>query len=105
MTRAADSPYDAATILIAIGQLRGDTRPWLRDARVGVRGCAALAPELSHDATAAQVLLELAQSPRAFSESFGDMAPPVQFQSKPYQDLLTQGFCGGLTTPGQSPRQ
>jgi hypothetical protein len=32
--------------------------------------------------------MELARSPGAFGESFGDMAPPLQFQSKPYEDLL-----------------
>lgn len=56
MARAADSSYDLATILIAIGHLGGDTRPWLTDPHAGVRSCAALAPDLADDATASQVL-------------------------------------------------
>jgi hypothetical protein len=59
---------------------------------MGVRGCAALAPVLVGDDTAMQVLLGLAQAPRAFGESFGDMAPPLQFQSEPYQGLLASAL-------------
>ncbi|GAA2387460.1 hypothetical protein [Streptomyces viridochromogenes] len=88
MARASDSSYDLATILIAIGHLGGDTRPWLTDRQPGVRVCAALAPDLADDATASQVLLELERSPQAFGKSFGDMAPPLQLQSKSFQDLL-----------------
>ncbi|WP_158997545.1 hypothetical protein [Streptomyces aureus] len=101
---AAQSAHDLATILIAIGHLGGDTRPWLTDPNAGVRGCAALAPDLAGDDTAERVLLELARSPREFGESFGDMAPPLQFQFKPYQDLLASGFrpvgSPGRSTPG-----
>jgi hypothetical protein len=43
----------------------------------------------SATSSATQVLLGPAQSPRAFGKSFGDMAPPLQFQAEPYQDLLT----------------
>ncbi|MFD9061875.1 hypothetical protein ACFVZ3_10170 [Kitasatospora purpeofusca] len=92
MARAAESPYDVGTILVAIGHLGGDTRPWLTDPHEGVRGCAALAPDLAGDDTADRVLLERARSPRAFGESFGDMASPLQFQFKPYQDLLASGL-------------
>ncbi|GAA1069287.1 MULTISPECIES: hypothetical protein [Kitasatospora] len=35
------------------------------------------------------MLAALARSPRAFAASFGDMAPPLQFQSEPYRRLLT----------------
>ncbi|MEV7176356.1 hypothetical protein [Kitasatospora sp. NPDC093679] len=87
--RAAESPYDLATVVLAIGRLGGDTRPWLGDPHPGVRGCAALAPGLADDDTAARVLAELTRSPRAFAASFGDMAPPLQFQSEPYRRLLT----------------
>jgi hypothetical protein len=89
MARAADSSHDLATILIAIGSLGGDTRPWLTDPHAGVRVCAALAPDLADDDTASQVLMELARLPQAFGKSFGDMAPPLQLQSKSFQDLLT----------------
>lgn len=92
MAAVADSSYDLATILMAIGQLGGDTRPWLSNPHAGVRGCAALAPELAGDEAATRVLRELALFPRAFGESFGDMAPPLQFQAKPYQDLLGRGL-------------
>lgn len=89
MVWAADSSHDLATILIAIGHLDGDTRPWLADPHAGVRACAALAPNLAGDETANQLLMELARSPQAFGKSFGDLAPPLQLQSKSYQDLLT----------------
>ncbi|WP_392958613.1 hypothetical protein [Streptomyces sp. LN245] len=105
MARAAESSYDLATILIAIGHLDGDTRPWLTDPHAGVRVCAALAPGLTGDDTAERVRLGLAGSPRAFVESFGDMAPPLQFQFRPYQDLLTPAGLprvdeAGRPTPG-----
>ncbi|WP_019066661.1 hypothetical protein [Streptomyces hokutonensis] len=89
MARAADSSHDLATMVIAIGQFGGDTRPWLTDPHVGVRVCAALAPNLAGDDAANQVLMELERSPQAFGKSFGDMAPPLQLQSKSYQDLRT----------------
>jgi hypothetical protein len=88
MARVADSSYDLATILIAVGHLGGDTRPWLTDAHAGVRACAALAPDLAGDDTADQVLIELVRSPQDFSKSFGDLSPPLQLQSKSYQDML-----------------
>lgn len=87
--RAADSPYGLATVLIAIGRLGGDTRPWLTSPHAGVRVCAALAPGLAGDDAANRTLLELTRSPHAFAESFGDMATPPQLRCKPYQDLLT----------------
>lgn len=87
---AADSPYDLATIVIAIGHLGGDTRPWLTDAHAGVRACAALAPDLAGDDTAEQVLMEPQCSPRAFAGAFGDMALPVQLQSESFHDLLAR---------------
>jgi len=88
MARTTDCSHDLATILTAIGHLGGDTRPWLADPHAGVRACAALAPDLAGDDTAEQVLMELERSPQAFGKSFGDMAPPLQLQSKSLQDLL-----------------
>ncbi|WP_438305641.1 hypothetical protein ACSHXN_38785 [Streptomyces sp. HUAS TT11] len=88
MARAAESPYERATLLVAMGHLGGDTRSWLTHPNAGVRGCAALAPGLAGDDTAERVLSGLARSPRAFGQSFGDMAPPLQFQFEPYQGLL-----------------
>ncbi|MFF7209214.1 hypothetical protein ACFZAU_01595 [Streptomyces sp. NPDC008238] len=84
----ADTSHDLATMVIAIGHLDGDTRPWLADPHAGVRACAALAPNLAGDEAADQVLRELARSPQAFGTSFGDLAPPVQLQSTSYEDLL-----------------
>ncbi|WP_404962126.1 DUF4259 domain-containing protein [Streptomyces sp. 147326] len=52
MARAADSSHSLATILIAIGHLGGDTRPWLTDPHAGVRVCAAVAPGLGNDTAA-----------------------------------------------------
>ncbi|MFE2912256.1 hypothetical protein ACFXI0_15240 [Kitasatospora indigofera] len=89
IAQAADSSYDLATIVIAIGHLGGDTRPWLTDSHAGVRACAAQAPGLAGDDTAEHVLLELERSPQAFGKSFGDMAPPLQLQSQSFQDMLT----------------
>jgi hypothetical protein len=91
MAQAADSANERATIVVAIGDLGGDTRPWLTDPHEGVRGSAALAPALADDDTADRVLRELARSPRAFNDSFRDTdtAPPLQFQFKPHLDLLT----------------
>ncbi|OPC79569.1 hypothetical protein B4N89_00160 [Embleya scabrispora] len=80
---AADSAHHIATILIAIGHLGGDTRPWLTDPNIGVRTCAALAPDLVGDDAADRLLLEAARSPSEFSDSFGDMAPPLQLQVEP----------------------
>ncbi|MEV7783493.1 hypothetical protein [Kitasatospora sp. NPDC088351] len=62
-------------------------------------------PHPAGDDTADRVLLGLARSPHAFGESFGDMAPPLQFQFKPYQDLLTSQLLQRVgdaerTTPG-----
>lgn len=92
MAAAAESMYDLATYVIAIGQLGGDTRRWLTDPRPGVRGCAALAPGVAGDAAASTVLAELSRSPRAFAASFGDMAPPMHFMIPPYRNLLTQAL-------------
>ncbi|GJF33833.1 hypothetical protein KNE206_65330 [Kitasatospora sp. NE20-6] len=105
MARAAVSPHERATVLIAVGHLGGDTHAWLTDPHAGVRGCAALAPGLAGDATADRVLLGPARSPRAFGESFGDMAPPLQFQFEPYQGLFTSALLrragdAGKLTPG-----
>ena len=92
MAGATDSPHDLASIVIAIGQLDGDTRPWLHNVHPGVRGCAALAPSLGDDEMATGVLLELAQSPRAFAASFGDSVPPMHFQMAPYPPLMIQAL-------------
>lgn len=110
---AADSPHHKATILIAIGHLGGDTRPWLTDPHVGVKGCAALAPDLVGDDAADRALQQVARSPRAFSKSFGDMAPPLQLQSEPnpstsallrlVDDTQAQGP-HGAPPPQQRPR-
>ncbi|MFE5325492.1 hypothetical protein ACFRCG_03600 [Embleya sp. NPDC056575] len=86
--RAADSPCDPATIVIAIGHLGGDTRPWVTDPHAGVRACAAPAPDLAGDDAAVRVLAEPDRSPHPFSRAFGDMAAPVQFQFEPYQGLF-----------------
>ncbi|MEV7393241.1 MULTISPECIES: hypothetical protein [unclassified Streptomyces] len=88
MALAGDSSYNLATMVIAIGHLGGNTRPWLTDPHAGVRACAALAPDLAGNDTAEHVLMELERSPQAFSKSFGDMAPPLQLQSQSLQDLL-----------------
>ncbi|MEU2309394.1 hypothetical protein [Streptomyces misionensis] len=75
-------------MMIVTGHLGGDTRPWLTDPHAGVRACAALAPDLAGNDTAEHVLMELERSSQAFSKPFGDMAPPLRFQSQSLQDLL-----------------
>jgi hypothetical protein len=92
MAGVIETAHDLATIVIAIGQLGGDTRPWLADAHPGVRGCAALAPALADDERATGVLLGLAQSPRAFAASFDDMAVPMHFQIPPHPPLIMQAL-------------
>lgn len=92
MTVEVASPYELATIVIAIGQLGGDTRRWLGDSHPSVRGCAALVPALADDETATEVLLGLARSPRAFGASFGDMASPMHFQMAPYPPLIMRAL-------------
>lgn len=92
MAEDVESPHELATIVIAIGQLDGDTRPWLSDSHPCVRGCAALAPALADDEMATEVLLGLARSPRAFGASFGDMASPMHFQMAPYPPLIMQAL-------------
>ncbi|MFE3168396.1 hypothetical protein [Streptomyces sp. NPDC059224] len=88
MALVADSSHDLATMVIAIGHLGGDTRPWLTDPHAGIRVCAALAPDRAANDTAEHVLMELERSPQAFNKSFGDMAPPLQLQFQSLQDLL-----------------
>lgn len=99
MAERADSSHDLATIVLAIGQLEGDTRPWLRDPHPGIRGCAALGPGVADDESATRVLLELAQSPRAFAASFGDMAPPTHFQMAPYPPLIVLALLDRVHEP------
>ncbi|MGW4645879.1 hypothetical protein [Kitasatospora sp. NPDC004289] len=88
MARSADDPYARGVILVAVGQLGGDTRPWLADPHLGVRFCAAVAPGLAGEAEAERVL---AVSSQEFVRSFGQVAPPTQFLCKPYGDLLAAG--------------
>ncbi|WP_448317547.1 hypothetical protein [Streptomyces sp. CO7] len=89
---AAEDPYDLATTVVAVGQLGGDTRSWLSHPHLGVRVCAALASALAHDAAAIEVLRASGwwshAAVESFGKSFGDMAPPLQFQFLPYRDLL-----------------
>lgn len=87
--RSAESPWALATIMIATGRLHGDTSPWLTHANMGVRSCAALAPELATDKRATEILLDWTRSPQAFDASFGDSASPPQLQ---HQDLLSQAL-------------
>lgn len=99
MTADAESVYDLATIVIAIGLLDGDTRPWLADPCPGVRGSAALAPGLADDAQATEVLVQLSRAPRAFRASFGDWAPPHHFVMPPHRDLLTEALLARVHDP------
>ncbi|WP_143200512.1 hypothetical protein [Kitasatospora sp. CB01950] len=70
LARAAESRYDLATVVLAGGDLGGDTRPWLTASHSGVRACATGEVRRSS----------------AFFEPFGDMAPPLQLQFRPYPD-------------------
>jgi hypothetical protein len=94
-----ESTYDLATVVIAVGLLDGDTRPWLADPHLGVRGCAALAPGLMDDDTATEVLVQLSRAPRAFSASFGESAPPHHFLIPPQPDLLTEALVERVSDP------
>lgn len=79
VAEASRSPYELGTVVVAIGELAGDTRPWLAHANPGVRVCAAVAPALAGDGTAERVLRQLREAPGMFGAAFGAMAPPVQF--------------------------
>lgn len=68
----ADTAYDRASIVIAIGRLGGDTRMWLGDPRPGIHGSAALAPALREDQRATDILIEMSRSPETFNASFGE---------------------------------
>jgi hypothetical protein len=92
MATSADTTYDLASIVIAIGRLGGDTRQWLGDPRPGVRGSAALAPALADDERATEVLISMSRSLEAFITSFGDMAPPQHFMIPPQRDLFAEAL-------------
>lgn len=90
----ADTTYDLASVVIAIGRLGGDTRAWLEDPRPGVYGCAALALALAEDPRATAFLIEISRSPEVFTASFGDMAPPHHFMISPQRDLFAEALQG-----------
>lgn len=99
-TSVAESSHAVATILIALGLLGGDTRPWLADPDPGVRGCAALAPGLAGDVAATEVLVQLSRAPRAFGVSFGDRLPPPQaLQVRRFSGLLTDALLERVRDP------
>ncbi|MFC8719779.1 hypothetical protein [Kitasatospora sp. NPDC057198] len=82
------SPHHLATTVTALAQLGGDTHRWLAHPHLGVRTCAALAPHLAADPAAARLRREFALHPAEFVRSFGDTAPPTQFQFPDRPGLL-----------------
>jgi hypothetical protein len=81
-TRAATHDVEVATYLIALGDLGGDTRPWLNDPHPGIRASAAMAEDLAGDGTAAMILRALSEEPGAYLASFDkDFASPAQFMT------------------------
>ena len=90
----AETAYDLASVVIAIGRLGGDTRTWLGDPRPGIHGSAALAPALVEDQRATDILIEMSRSPETFTASFGDSAPPHHFMIGPPRDLFAEALQG-----------
>lgn len=82
MTGAATRDGEVATCLIALGDLGGDTRPWLDSPHPGIRASAAMAESLTGDGTAAGILRALSEEPGAYLASFDKgFAPPAQFMT------------------------
>jgi len=82
MTRAATRDGEVATCLVALGDLGGDTRPWLDSPHRGIRASAAMAESLTGDATAAEILRVLSEEPGGYLASFDKgFATPAQFMT------------------------
>lgn len=80
--RAATRDGEVATYLIALGDLGGDTRPWLNSPHPGIRASAAMAEDLADNGTAVEILRALSEGPGAYLASFDkNFAPPVQFMT------------------------
>lgn len=89
--RAATRDGEVATYLIALGDLGGDTRPWLNSPHLGIRASAAMAEDLAEDGTAAMILRALSEEPGAYLSSFDkDFAPPAQLMTG--RDPLTEAI-------------
>ena len=81
-THTATRDSEVATYLIALGDLGGDTRPWLDSPHLGIRASAAMAEGLACDGTAARILRALSEEPGVYFASFDkDFAPPEQFMT------------------------
>ncbi|GAB4058112.1 hypothetical protein [Catellatospora paridis] len=69
---------ECASLALGLGELGVAPRDWLDDPRLAVRTCAALAPVLSDDPDATEVLVRAAERPRAFDHSFTEpFVPPA----------------------------
>ena len=91
--RAATRDGEVATYLIALGDLGGDTRPWLNSPHLGIRASAAIAEGLAGDRTAAEILRALSEEPGTYLASFDrDFAPPAQFMNgrDPLAEAITR---------------
>lgn len=91
--RAATRDGEVATFLIALGDLGGDTRPWLNSPHLGIRASAAMAEDLAGDGTAAGILRTLSEEPGAYLASFDNgFAPPAQFMTgrDPLAEAITR---------------
>ncbi|WP_344620672.1 hypothetical protein [Dactylosporangium salmoneum] len=73
---ARGTPLHRASMLLGLGELGGPTLPWLDDPDLGVRVCAALAPDLAGTAAATRVLRSAALDPAALHHAFGDVRLP-----------------------------
>lgn len=95
----ADSAYERASLVFAIGDLGGTPRRWLDDPVPAVRGCAALAETLAGDDAATKVLLDVSRSPRAFAASLGGAFGPPAFSAAPFQDLIARAVVRRVREP------
>ncbi|GAA2365624.1 hypothetical protein Cme02nite_31220 [Catellatospora methionotrophica] len=87
---------ECASLVFGLGELGVAPRNWLDDPRLAVRTCAALAPALSDDPDATEVLARAAERPRAFDHSFTEPFVPAahrmmylpQLREPPHRALI-----------------
>lgn len=86
----AISPHELGSLLIGIGELGGEPRTFLDHPHGGVRICAALAPALSSEPSAIDVLVTAAHDPGAVSTTFGTRPVPQAIDMLP---VLINALC------------
>ncbi|MEV3989491.1 hypothetical protein AB0J57_11295 [Streptomyces sp. NPDC049837] len=93
LARAAGSAEERASLVLDLGDLGGEPRAWLADPHLVVRGAAALAPALADETEALDVLVTLAESPRAFDA----LSALPRFGGEPARWTLIAAVCARVT--------